>query len=90
MGLTSWWTSQILSRSDLKGLLLSVLCRRQPCSHVHAEAAPEAATAEFEVSDTPDDAMPLIDDILFVPNNRSWSASSKYLPRKGINGERYQ
>ena len=41
----------------------------------------------FEVSDVPDDAMPLLDDILFVSGSRSWSASNKYLPRKGINSD---
>jgi hypothetical protein len=41
----------------------------------------------FEVSDIADDAMPMLDDILFPPNQRSWSASSKYFPRKGINSD---
>jgi len=41
----------------------------------------------FEVSDVADDSLPMLDNILFPTNNRSWSASNKYLPRKGINSD---
>lgn len=45
----------------------------------------DAGEELFEVNDVTDDAMPLLEDILFLTNLRSWSSSSKY--KKSVNGE---